>query len=45
MKEMLAELKKIKYTQFYTTTPFITEVSKKQKNIFETFNKIFYIKP
>ncbi len=38
MKEMLAELKKIKHIQLYNTTPFITEVSKKQKNILEAFN-------
>lgn len=38
MKELLAELKKIKFTKLHTTTPFISEISKKQRIIFEAFN-------
>ncbi len=38
MKELLADLKKIKHFQLYNTTPFITEISKKHKIIFEAFN-------
>ena len=38
MKEMLVELKKIKHVQLSNTTPFVSEVSKKQKNILEAFN-------
>jgi transposase len=38
MKEMLAELKKIKRIQLSGAIPFASEVSKKQKNILEVFN-------
>lgn len=38
MRELLADLKKIKHTQLYNTTPFISEVSRKQRKIFEAFN-------
>lgn len=38
MRELLADLKKIKHTQLYNATPFISEVSKKQRKIFEAFN-------
>lgn len=38
MKEMLADLKKIKYIMLYESIPIISEVSKKQKKIFEAFN-------
>jgi len=38
MKEMLIDLKKIKHIQLFNSTPFVSEVSKKHKKIFEAFN-------
>jgi len=37
MKELLADLRKIKYIKLYDSTPMISEVSKKHKKIFEAF--------
>lgn len=38
MKELIADLKKIKHIKLFETTPIISELSKKQKNIFKAFN-------
>jgi len=37
VKEVLAELKKIKFTKIGKAEPFLSEISKKQKNILEAF--------
>jgi transposase len=37
VKEVLSELKKIKFTKIGEAEPFLSEISKKQKNILESF--------
>jgi len=38
MKELLADLRKIKYVKLYDSTPIISEVSKKHKKNFEAYS-------
>lgn len=38
MKELFAELKKIKYTKLFDATPIISVLTKKQKKIFDAFD-------